>query len=103
MDFVKAHGIENCIVAAIEDLDDIPQDLWIKKLPHLTLIDANRVVRHNYSAQLPVDLDAMLSVNKESFKEGPVQVETSRGGYGPNTPLPLSSSSETGPNSTQLK
>merc|ERR1719160_1885383 len=30
MEFVSAHGIENCVVAAIEDLDDLPAELGIK-------------------------------------------------------------------------
>jgi ribonucleoside-diphosphate reductase subunit M2 len=74
VDFAKTHGIESCVVAAIEDLDDLPEDLGIKGLPHLTLIDANKVVKHNYSAKLPEDLDAMLCTKNEHNKDAPLQV-----------------------------
>jgi ribonucleoside-diphosphate reductase subunit M2 len=74
MDFVKMHGIENCMVAAIEDLDDLPEELGIKGLPHLTLIDANRVVQRNYDAELPEDVDAMLVTQMANVKEAPLQV-----------------------------
>merc|ERR1719207_76910 len=53
LDFAKQHGIEQCTVAAIEDVDVVIGDLGVKGLPHLTLIDANRVVQQNYEATLP--------------------------------------------------
>jgi len=74
IDFAKQHGIEKCIVAALEDVDDLIDDLGIKGLPHLTLIDANRLVHCNYDAQLPEDVEAMLSIKKLATKDAPLKV-----------------------------
>jgi thiol-disulfide isomerase/thioredoxin len=57
LDFAKQHGIEKCIVAAIEEVDDVIDHLGVKGLPHLTLIDENQVVQRNYEVNLPADLD----------------------------------------------
>merc|ERR1740117_1013605 len=40
LDFAKQHGIEQCIVAGIEEVDDVIDALGVKGLPHLTLIDS---------------------------------------------------------------
>jgi ribonucleoside-diphosphate reductase subunit M2 len=66
LDFAKDHGIETCILAGIEDGDDLIDHLGVKGIPHLTLIDANRIVRYNYDVQLPEDLEKMLASDKQT-------------------------------------
>jgi len=90
-DFAKQHGIEKCIVAGIEDVDDVIDHLGVKGLPHLTLIDGNQVVQRNYEANLPADLDAVLSLKQINISESKASVQPSGGGYGPSAPLPTPS------------
>eukprot|EP00746_Dinoflagellata_sp_MGD_P074000 gnl/MRDRNA2_/MRDRNA2_29952_c0_seq1.p1 gnl/MRDRNA2_/MRDRNA2_29952_c0~~gnl/MRDRNA2_/MRDRNA2_29952_c0_seq1.p1 ORF type:complete len:569 (+),score=118.79 gnl/MRDRNA2_/MRDRNA2_29952_c0_seq1:85-1707(+) len=95
LDFAKQHGIEKCIVAGIEDVDDVIDNLGVKGLPHLTLIDGNQVVQQNYEANLPADLDAVLSVKQITISESQAAaqppLQASGAGYGPSAPLPTPS------------
>jgi len=74
VDFAKEHGIEQCIIAGLEDGDDFIDHFGVKGIPHLTLIDANNVVRGNFDVQLPEDLETILDIKEQSLKAAPLQV-----------------------------
>jgi len=73
-DFAKEHGIEKCILAGLEDGDDLIDHLGVKGIPHLTLIDSNRVIFRNYDVQVPEDLEEMLKPSKQTVSSAPLQV-----------------------------
>jgi len=77
LDFAKQHGIDRCIVAALDEVDDVIDGLGVKGLPHLTLIDANQIVQQNCEANLPEDLDSLVASKTHAIispKDTPLQV-----------------------------
>jgi ribonucleoside-diphosphate reductase subunit M2 len=59
-EFAASHGIQKCVVAAVED-DDAPSELYqVRGLPHHALIDGSGILVKNYEVDLPGDLDACL-------------------------------------------
>jgi ribonucleoside-diphosphate reductase subunit M2 len=80
LDFAKQHGVETCIVAGLEDGDDLIDHLAVSGIPHLALIDTDRVVRGNYDVQLPADLEKMLDLSKQPAKDAPLQGGITVGG-----------------------
>jgi ribonucleoside-diphosphate reductase subunit M2 len=74
LDFAKEHGIETCVVAGIEDGDDLIDHLGVQGIPHLALIDSKRVICQNYDVKLPEDLQKLLDNSKQTSKDAPLQV-----------------------------
>jgi len=59
-EFAKVHGVEHCMMVALDDDAQGVDRYCVKGLPHHTIIAADGTVAHNYHVSLPNDLDLVL-------------------------------------------